>query len=290
MSKQMWLVGVAAVLAALILQRYVVPERQASRIQTHESAYERVMRTNTLRCAYGTYPPFVAKDPNTGKLSGLMPDLMAAFEQASGLKVEWGPEIDWGDIATTLQTGKADAFCTGLAATPKRGRAIGFSAPLLYGVLAAFVRPDDRRFDHALDQINQADVRLSVNEGDLSEEYALRLFPKAQRVYKGALGGEDALFLNVAMNKADITLSAPSNQSIFNKNNGTMALRRVELDRAPASFPASIGVDSHETALLGVLDTTLHDLIDNGVVDKLARAHLGDDYGASYVPAKPRNE
>ena len=285
------LIVVVAVLVALGLQNYVIAPGKpgsAEPATRQESAYDRVMRTNTLRCAYAIYPPFLGKDPNTGQVNGIMPDLMAEFGKASGLKVEWGPEIDWGDIAPTLQTGKADAFCTSMASTPKRGRVIAGSTPLFYTVLAAFVRADDTRFDNNPERINQPDIRISANEGDLSEEFAQRIFPQAQRVYKGNLGGEDALFLNVATKKADVVLSAPNNLSTYNKNSPDMALRKVELQRALAALPGVIGVDIHEQGLLHVVDAALHDLIDNGVVDRVLHARLGADYGVSYLPAKPQ--
>lgn len=285
---------VAAVLIALGVQNFViVPAKKAGVSEAppqKESAYDRVMRTNTLRCAYALYPPFVSKDPNTGKLSGIMPEVMAEFEKASGLKVVWEPEIDYGNIAATLQAGKADVFCTGMAATPKRGLVIASSTPILYSVLAAFVRPDEARFDNNPERLNEPDVRISVNEGDLSEEFARRLFSKAQFVYKGSLGGEDALFLNVATNKADVTLSAPSNLSTFNKNSPGMALRRVEFKRPLISFPGVLGVDIHEQLLLSVINASLHNLIDNDIVDKILRAQLGSEYGDSYFPAKRQND
>lgn len=287
MTGRMIIAIIAAVIISLGIQNLVLPKISSDSIQ-RETAYDRVIRTNTLRCAYAVLPPFLGKDPNNGKLSGLMPSLMAEFEKASGIKVEWGPEIDWSDVAVTLQSGKADAFCTSMAATPKRGRVIANSIPLFYGVLTAFVRPNDTRFDNNPERINQPDVRLSVNEGDLSEECAQRIFPQAQRVYKGVLGGEDALFLNVATNKADVVLSSPSNLSIFNKNSPEMALRKVEFQRILAFFPSVIGVDIREQTLLPVINATLHNLIDNGVVERALRANLGTDYGSSYFPAKPQ--
>ncbi|MDD5586503.1 MAG: transporter substrate-binding domain-containing protein, partial [Alphaproteobacteria bacterium] len=207
---------IAAVLVALGLQNYIIAPAKTGVAEApaqKESAYDRVMRTNTLRCAYALYSPWVSKDPNTGKISGIMPDLMAEFEKANGLKVEWGPEIDWGNIAATLQSGKADAFCSAMYMTPKRGRVMAGSTPIFFGTIEAYVRQDDKRFDSNVDLINRPEVRLEVNAGDISEEIAQSIFPKAQRVYKGEFGGEDQLFIDVATNKADLTLSGPNNLS-----------------------------------------------------------------------------
>jgi polar amino acid transport system substrate-binding protein len=276
-----------AVVITLGIQNFVLPKNQPGSAKT-ETAYDRVVRTNTLRCAYALYPPFLGKDPNTGKLNGIMADVMAEFEKASGLKIEWGPEIDWGNIAATLQSGKADAFCTTMLLTPKRGRVMAGSIPIFFTTVEAYARPDDLRFDNNSERLNQPDVRLSVNMGDLSEEVALRFFPQAQRVYKGELGGESALFLNVAANKADVTFSGPANLFAYNKNNPAMTLRQVKFQRPLMNFAGAMGVEIHETALLNVIDATLHDLIDNGIVDKILRVNLGADYNVAYFPPKPQ--
>ncbi len=35
-----------------------------------QSTLDRVLASATIRCGYFTWPPYIAKDPNTGKLSG----------------------------------------------------------------------------------------------------------------------------------------------------------------------------------------------------------------------------
>ncbi len=114
--------------------------------------------------------------------------------------------------------------------------------------MEAYARNDDTRFDNNLERINQPDVRISVNTGDLSEEVAQRMFPKAQLVYKSPVGGEAELFLNVANNKADITLSGTDNMLAFNKNNPSMVLRQVKLQHPLATFTGVMGVEIHEAA------------------------------------------
>lgn len=255
-----------------------------------ETAYDRVTQTGILRCAYAVYPPFLAKDPNTGKLSGIMPEIMADFTKANDIKVEWGPEIGFGEIAETLLSNKADAFCAGMAITPKRGKVIAPSTPLYFASLEAFVRSDDTRFDNHPERINQKDVKIAVNLGDFSEEIAVRIFPEAERAYIGALGGESQLFMDVALKKADLTLSGPSNLSTWNSSNQAMKLRKVVMSRPLMVFPAVIGVEIHEQELLNLLNSTLHSLIDSGLVDKALRTNVGDQYGTAYLPPKPEFE
>ncbi|MFA6280081.1 MAG: transporter substrate-binding domain-containing protein [Bdellovibrionales bacterium] len=281
-----WTILISVVIALGIQNFALRPATTAS--ASKESAYDRVMRTNTLRCAYALYPPFISKDPNTGKLGGIAPALMAEVEKATGLNVVWGPEIDFGDITPTLQTGKADAFCTGMAMTPARGRVLLGSTPFSYGAIEAYVRKNDTRFDNNPDSINRPDIKIEVNMGDLSEAIAKRFFPKATLVYRGTVGGEDQLFLDVAMKKADLTISGPSNLSLYNENNKATALRQVQLMRPLNTLSGVIAVGIHETALMNVINASLYDLIDNGVVDRILKTETGKDYGKGIISPKPR--
>ena len=278
----------ASVLLTLGIQHFILSQNPVPSSVKKETAHERVMRTNTLRCAYALYPPMLAKDPNSGKLSGVYADVMAEFEVANGLKVVWGPEIDWGDISATLQSGKADAFCAGGLLTPKRGRVIAGSLPVIYTFMEAYARADDHRFDNNRDRINQSDVRIEVNAGDISEELAQRIFPQAQRVYKSALGDESQLFLDVDSGKADVKLSGPSNLSVYNKNNSAMALRKIDLPNPLMPFQSVISVDINEQALLHLINATVRNLIDVGSVERIVKLHTGADYGTAYIAPKPQ--
>lgn len=241
--------------------------------QEKESVYERVIKTGTLRCGYGIFPPMVVKDPNTGTLSGIFVDIMKEIGMATGLKVEFTQEIDWGQIAEALKTNKIDAMCAGMVATPKRGTVMAFSDPLFFLKGEAFAREDDRRFDNSYDAINQPDVRLAVNEGDVTQDIARRQFPKAKLVFKTQMAGDDILFMDVASNKADVTFNAPSMVHAFNKKS-SVKLRVIPLPRPITIAPNVIAVDIHEQALQDLLNTAVGELHYNGVI-----ADIFEKYG-----------
>lgn len=83
-----------------------------------ESAYERVMRTQTIRCGYVVYPPAVIQDPNTGALSGIIYDVMQEAGNLLGLEIEWAEEVGWANTVETIRTGRTDAICVGFSAKP----------------------------------------------------------------------------------------------------------------------------------------------------------------------------
>lgn len=72
-----------------------------------ETAFERVVRTNTLRCGYYVFPPITSRDVKTQKLSGLSIDMMERIGQSSGLKIEWAEEVDFGTWPQGLRTGSS---------------------------------------------------------------------------------------------------------------------------------------------------------------------------------------
>lgn len=273
---------------ALLIQNTVFAPKPTTNAAA-QPAYDRVLKTNTLRCAYAPFPLFLEKNPNTGALSGIMPEITQEIEKISGLKIEWVAEIDYSTIAETLRTGKADAFCTGMALTPSRGKVLTGSVPVAYAVMGTYVRQNDMRFDNNPAKIDDPKIKLEVNMGDFSEEIAKRFFPKAERVYRGAIGGEDQLFLDVAMGKADVTFSGPNNAETFNKNNPMSALRLVPFTRPIYRVPVVIGLDIHEAALANLLNASLNDLIDNGVIEKIIQKNAGAYFETAFTAPKPRS-
>ena len=75
-----------------------------------ESTLDRVKRTGILRCGYLPYEPFLIKDVNTGKMSGLMVQYFEAVGQKQNLKIEWSGEVNIDQIVPALESGRFDAF------------------------------------------------------------------------------------------------------------------------------------------------------------------------------------
>src|SRR2546430_1529683 len=57
------------------------------------SAYDRVIKSGTIRAAYLDYPPAFRKDAKTGKASGIFVDTLEQVASNLGLKVEWTEEV-----------------------------------------------------------------------------------------------------------------------------------------------------------------------------------------------------
>jgi ABC-type amino acid transport substrate-binding protein len=226
-----------------------------------ETAYERVMRTGVLRCAYGLWEPGVMRDPTTEKFSGFVHDIMQEVGAALSLKVEYVLEVDWGQIPDALRSGKADAHCAGIWATPARGRYMAFSEPISFIPAVAFVRAGDKRFDNNPAAINNPNIVIATVDDDVSSEISGRDFPKAKKVARPQLAPVEELLLMVKEKKADITFDSYGRLRGFKKS-WPGAIEVVPMDHPLRIFPSTIAVDIHEDALLHMINTALNQLHD----------------------------
>jgi len=92
---------------ALCLAIFRMPSPQPP-LSAKETAYERVMRTKTLRCAYSVWRPFFSKDPNTGEISGVVPELFDKAAQDLGLKIEYTEEVNPAQMFEGFSTNRYD--------------------------------------------------------------------------------------------------------------------------------------------------------------------------------------
>jgi polar amino acid transport system substrate-binding protein len=246
-----------------------------------ETAYERVIRTGILRCAYGTWEPGLMQDPNTGKISGIVYDIMQAVGKSINIKVDYTMEVSWDAISIALQTGKADAHCAGMFATPARGRNLAFSDPLFFSPTVAFARADDKRFDNNLEAINNANITVALSDDDITTEIYAHDFPKAKKIKLAQMSAPAELLLTVASKKADVTFNSPNRLKTYEKNNPGK-LKIIPTKKPLRIFADVIAVHIHEDALLHMLNTGINNAIDNGTVDKIIKKYAAD-YDVEYI-------
>jgi ABC-type amino acid transport substrate-binding protein len=269
-----------AVLLALMIQNAIIPQAKLPAVKS-ETAYQRVMRTGVLRCAYGIWEPCVMHDPNTGQFSGIVYDIMEEAGKALNLKIDYTLEVPWDSIGIALQTGKADAHCAGVFATPARGRVMAFSNPLFYSRAEAYARANDNRFDYNLERINQPDIKVALSDDDITTEIYRNDFPQAKKYELAQFCPFEELFLAVATKKADVTFNGPTRLNTFEK--GYPGKIKIIPTKHPLRiYPNAIAVDIKEEELLHVLNTAISQMIDNGKIDQLV-AKYRSKYDMSFL-------
>jgi len=235
-----------------------------------ETAFERVMRTRTIRCAYGVWPPRFIIDPAGNKLSGIDYEVMEEIGRVTGLKIVWDGEFAGpGVVADQLQSGKQDVCCVALWANGRRAQRLEMSVPVDYMPLYAFVRDGDVRFDNNIDAIDDDKVSIALADGSAQKAIADSNFPKAKRHAISQDQSTTETFLAVAMGKADVVFSDPSVIRDYNLRNPDRKLRRVP-SLAPIKVFANIfGVAKGEFELRDLLSAAVQELQGDGTIDRI---------------------
>ncbi len=251
-----------------------------------ESAFNRVMRTRTLRCAYATWPPFLMMDPNTKKITGANYEIMEAIGRTANLKIEWVEELGFGLFPDNLRLGKEDAWCTGSRASTARAQRTEISSPIAFSPLYACAREDDTRFDGNSKAINADTVTISIIDGSTIESVAKTTFPKAKIYTLPEMADLAQAFDAVALKKADIIFSDEDGVVAYNKFNPTKRLRRVTgippLRTLAVVFPVAKG----EWELRDLLNVAIGELQGDGTIDGILSQYEATPNAILHV-AKP---
>ena len=266
------LIGSAAVAAPTAAVVTKATQKDAAADGRKEPAYERVIRTNTLRCGYALWEPGMSMDPMTGKLTGIYYDFLEAIGQHTGLKMEWVGEIGWGDYPTALNSGRIDVMSFGAWPKANLAREILFSEPTYYLPIYAYVREGDTRFDHTAEKINSSSVVISTMDFGLSSEFARTRFPKAKTFSVPENSAASILLLNVAAGKADVTFTDAWHGDAYMKANPGK-LRIVPLEHPLRLFGHTIPVAKGEQSLLALINAATNEIIDSGESEAIIRKY-----------------
>ena len=280
--------AVIAIIAALVtvLALKLFPAPGTASVADTQAAFERVMKTRTIRCAYSVWTPYITIDPNTGAKSGFAYDIFEQVGHILGMKVEWTEEVPYSQVADNLSSGRNDAMCMTLWPSGNRAGALDFTAPIDYIGAYAFARTDDARFDGNLAKINDPSVTVSVMDGDYTKSIPDEDYPKAKQ-YDLSMDSDGAqLLLAVTTKKADIAFTDPFLAGDFMKNNpGT-------LKQVPGVAPVRVygdvfAVAKGETKLRDMIDVALYQLNQSGYIRATLDKYLGEHKGMYFYPAQP---
>jgi ABC-type amino acid transport substrate-binding protein len=259
------MVIVVAVASVILTLHFVVPKQKEAVAEAKETAYERVMRTGTLRCGYIVWSPAVIKDVNTGEMSGVIYDIMNEIGKRAGLKVEWNYEVNLATYLEDLNAGKYDVECAGGWPNPQRAKVADYSTPLFYLPSYIYAREGDVRFDNNLAAINSADIKFSSMLGEMGESIRDLWFPKSQNVSVPASSPFSDTVLQVVQGKADVTFTDAASADGFMKANPGKIRQVVS---APVKVvPNNFSVAKGEGELREFLSTASEDLLNDGFVE-----------------------
>lgn len=257
----------AVVALSLVIARPTDHEQVAGK---KETAFERVMRTHTLRCGYAMWNPILYKDVKSGELRGIAHDVIEAVGKKLDLRIEWAEETGWGTLVEGLATHRYDAICNALGVVPARAKAIDFSVPLFFVPSYIVVRQDEQRFARN-DDLNNSAYSFAILEGEAASFLVREKFPQARLRPLAQNTDFTLVFQEVETRKADATLiTAPDFVEYQKANPGKLKI----LDQNPTGvYPAAFGLPQGDVALKAMIDATLGDVVAEGVADKILNAY-----------------
>jgi ABC-type amino acid transport substrate-binding protein len=251
-----------------------------------ETALDRVLRTRTLRCAYLVYPPEIVKDPNTGKLSGYIVDIVEEIGRRLDVKIEWQTELGFGfqDVVIGLNANRFDAVCSGFVETPAHAKAALFSIPVDFGAQYVFVRTDDHRFDLSNEALNSSSVKIATIDGEIGQAVAKEVFPQATQVTLPEISDISVALETVATRKADAAIFPIATAKGYMEHNPGK-LRALKNHPANAWIQPTMAFAHGENDLKYVVDATLRAMFVSGFIEKTFKRY--DPDGESYLLPQP---
>jgi ABC-type amino acid transport substrate-binding protein len=260
--KHIILTILVAAVTSFIIMKMTKPEplQQNKVVQEVKSdALDRILASKTLRCGYINYPPYFSKDPNTGKESGLMVDVMRAIADKMQVKLEWSYETTWTTMFEDMKAGRFDAVCSDVWQNTARAIQADFSTPVVYSVLEAWVRADDMRFDGRLGALNSAEVTIPILDGEAAQQLVKDHFPKVKSIPLPQNAPYGDVMMNIVTGKADVAFLEPQVAKDYLKTNPS-SLRRVENVPPVAEFPVTIVLPKNNPRLKTVIDTAIMEI------------------------------
>jgi len=231
------------------------------------AVYDRVIKSETLRACFLTYPPACMKDTKTGTMSGIFVDVLQKACDNLGLELEWTEEVGWASQIEGLESDRYDIVGSPVWANPTRGKLTTMSIPVYYSGIGVYVRANETRFSN-LDLINSPNVRIGTIDGESADLIARTDFPEAKRVSSPQNTDISQKLLDLATNKCDVVFTEPYYAYEYLRNNpGT--IKNIAEANPIRLFGNCYMFKKNEFQLQQMLNVAIQDLINSGYVDKI---------------------
>lgn len=234
------------------------------------STLDSINRSKTLRIGYEGYPPYVIKDPSSGKLTGYSVELAELMASEAGWKIEW-VQTSADTKIPDLEAGRFDLMVEPIFQTIPRATKVTFSTPYSYfGYAAAIVRKGENRFKSVSD-LNTKGVVVAVRLGYTDQTYAERNLPNAT-IRKLKADDISQVFADVTSGHSDIALADLEQVKAYAKEHPN-SVDALWVDNPPAAVPAGFMLRQGDFVFFNFLNTAISYLDSNGVFEQLDKKY-----------------
>lgn len=255
--------GIVAVMMMGVL--WPMPLSGTNNVVEIETAYDRVMRTNELKCGIMPWAPYWEVNANTGDVTGMARDFFDGVGKLAQLKMTYIP-ITFGNQSLELSTGRIDAVCNDGPWILSLAKVTAFTTPYYYTPMYVYVRADDDRFK-TYNDLNRAGVTFVALDGDSSLELAEDLFPAATtRTISGQSDSTNQI-MDVITKKVDATIIDALSAGVYNEHNNKK-LKRL-MNHPVAAYPGGMSVLPAEEKLRQFLSTAINSANATGLTTRV---------------------
>jgi len=283
--KNLILTALVAIVASVLTVQLMPKPSADGTVKHKETAYERVMRTGTLRCGWASWDPLIIIDSNTGELSGIMYDYVEALGKKLNIKVDWSREIGYPSFPVELDRSTIDAYCGGPWPNSNRTKIMDFTQSIYYVPFFAIVRADDTRFDKDISVLNSHKYTIAGTDGETSLVIAAQDFPDAQILAVTQLNEFSTNLVNVATGKADVTLTDLYTFALYEKANPGK-LKIVPTQEPLRVWGSGLVTKRGEYELTRMVDLVTNELQQSGTLEAIIKKYEKEP-GTFYRAAKP---
>jgi ABC-type amino acid transport substrate-binding protein len=209
-----------------------------------------------------------------------MHDITEELARRAKLKVVWSEELQFGNIAQALKSGKIDAVCSGVWEITERGRELQFSEAIALNLAKLFVAASSPIRSYR-ELLAETDLRMATVDGEISSLIKHYTFPVHNEVSLPKESDGPTMLLQLVTRKADFTLTDTGSAQAFHAAYPG-ALREVA-DFPTVHFPIAYVALRGEHQLTNLLNLGVRELRRSGVIDALMHRY---DPEQSYFTAK----
>ncbi len=217
------------------------------------SVLDRVEKTGEIRCGYWNYEPYISKDPNTGKMSGLTVDYLEQTATRMGKKIIWEAEVGFDQILPSLTYNRIDAFC--VPCSPNEDFRKNFDFVGSFGRLPYYLYIAKGR---KMTKEEMQTARFAATDGYLTLPKTIEYFPKAMLSSLPQSSSSADVYNYLKYGKTDVVLNEHVSALNFMRNNPNVIERYEDtpLFITTMSFPIKKGDTRWGAFLQQMTDTT----------------------------------
>ena len=223
-----------------------------------------------MRVGYLVWDPAVIKDPKTGELSGIYPEMVNWIASQLKVKVNW-QETNLASFQAGLASRQFDFSVGPSFITVPRALGASFTQPILYVGNSGLVRKDSKLNPTRIEELNQKGLKVAVLQGQAMEEYVSRFLTQAEIML---IPGSDltAPLLAVSSGQADVGLS--NFVTVARYAEGRPELRGIFMGQDQIEFlPIAWATRHDDVALLNFLNSAITVIKSTGRLESLQKKH-----------------